>query len=164
MTDKQIANFILYRAQQAGRPLKLTSPRLVLHKEMSPLLYLGIVFNTSSGNNTALFLVRFTNRFNRGMFKINLDTKDFKEWFSEQMAQRGKFYPLNIDYDLNALPQSLKHFVSYAIIEALKTNGMGFDAFSLSYNDDLELIRQNETYEEVAIESDLMCFELNDLS
>ena len=67
-----------------------------------------------------------------------------------------------VKYDVDTLPGWTKHFVSYAIIDALKTKGTGFDAFAISNLGDIELIRPEETYEEAAIETDLLALGIPD--
>ena len=52
--------------------------------------------------------------------------------------------------------------MSYAIIEALQTKGYGFDLFCINFGTDPELIDPDETYEEAAIETDLLDFSFDD--
>ena len=149
MTDEQIMQFVLYRAEQAGRLVKLSNPKLVLCRNGNSI-FLAVRFN---GWKDA-FLVRFTNNLRRGMFKVKPQDAMFDAW----KAQFIKDGISETGYDLSSLPASVKHFVSYAIVDALKTKGMGFDLFSISFSDDLEIIRPDESYEEAAIETDLLCF------
>lgn len=150
MTDQQIVQFILHRAKTNGK-VNFVNPRLVLWNNMSSLL-LGI----KSDNHSSVFLLRFLKDQSRGIFKFKLNDSAFTEWKCRLVKDYGKAFV--IDYDLETVPDSVKHYVSYAVIEALKTKGMGFDLFSISCTDDPVIVSPNETYEEVAIETDLMDF------
>ena len=149
MTDEQIVQFLLYRAKKNGCSLKLSNPKLVIYKAR----YLAIRFD---GHNEP-FILRFTNGTVRALFKINVDNEEFISWKKELVCKHANNF--EIEYDLNDVPACVKHFVSYAIIESLKTKGMGFDLFAISFNNDIELINPNESYEEVAIETDLLDFD-----
>ena len=157
MTDKQIAQFVLYRAKKSGQQLNLTCPKLVIYKR-GRKLFLAVRFD----GHTEPFIVRFTRGDVRGLFRLDtLDDPVFKVWLQEYDNRQVNNMWYERDYDLDHLPASLKHYVSYAIIEALKSKGYGFDLFSISYSIDLDLIQPNETYEEAAIEADLMDVELS---
>ena len=153
MTDEQIVQFLLYRAKKNGCSLKLSNPKLVIYKSNMPALYLAIRFD---GHNEP-FILRFTNGTVRALFKIKVDNIEFISWRNKLIKQHSNSF--EIEYDLNDVPSCVKHFVSYAIIESLKTKGMGFDLFAISFNNDVELINPNESYEEVAIETDLLDFD-----
>ena len=56
MTDEQIVKFIIYRAQKAGQPLKLTNPKLVIYANEGSNIYLAVRFD----NYKDPFFVRFT--------------------------------------------------------------------------------------------------------
>ena len=152
MTDKQIVQFIIYRAQKAGQPLKLTNPKLVIYANAGSNIYLAVRFD----NYKDPFFVRFTQGTVRGIFKIKPQDPSFAVWRIKLFNENG--YKFEIDYDLSKLPPCVKHFVSYAVIETLKTKGMGFDLFNLSFKPDPEIIRPSESYEEAAIETDLVDF------
>ena len=152
MTDEQIFKFIIYRAQKAGQPLKLTNPKLVIYANACSAIYLAVRFDGYEDP----FLVRFTQGTARGIFKIKPQDPSFADWKAELFKENGPKF--EIDYDLSKLPPCVKHFVSYAVIEALKTKGMGFDLFNLSFKPDPEIIRPSESYEEAAIETDLADF------
>lgn len=152
MTDEQIVQFIVHRAQISGMPLKLHNPKLVIYCNRTSSLYLGVKYE----DYEVPFLVRFTNNSSRGMFKIKPQDAAFELW--RQQLYRVNGFDFTVDYTLSELPPCVKHFVSYAIIEALKTKGMGFDLFNLSFILDLELVRPEESYEEAVIETDLADF------
>lgn len=152
MTDEQIVKFIIYRAQKAGQPLKLTNPKLVIYANAGSTIYLAVRFNGYEDP----FFIRFTQGTARGIFKIKPQDPSFAAWKTTLFNENGSKF--EIDYDLSKLPPCVKHFVSYAIIEALKTKGMGFDLFNLSFKPDPEIIRPSESYEEAAIETDLADF------
>ncbi len=152
MTDEQIVKFIIYRAQKAGQPLKLTNPKLVIYANACSAIYLAVRFDGYEDP----FLVRFTQGTARGIFKIKPQDPSFDAWKTKLFAENGSKF--EVDYDLSKLPPCVKHFVSYAVIKALKTKGMGFDLFNLSFKPDPEIIRPSESYEEAAIETDLVDF------
>lgn len=152
MTDEQIVKFIIYRAQKAGQPLKLTNPKLVIYANAGSTIYLAVRFDGYEDP----FFVRFTQGTARGIFKIKPQDPSFAVWKAKLFAENGSKF--EIDYDLFKLPSCVKHFVSYAVIEALKTKGMGFDLFNLSFKPDPEIIRPSESYEEASIETDLVDF------
>lgn len=152
MTDKQIVQFIIYRAQKAGQPLKLTNPKLVIYANLSFTIYLAVHFDEYEDP----FFVRFTKGTIRGIFKIKPQDPSFDAWKAKLFAENSSKF--EVDYDLSKLPPCVKHFVSYAIIEALKTKGIGLDLFNLSFKPDPEIIRPSESYEEAAIETDLADF------
>ena len=152
MTDKQIVQFIIYRAQKAGQPLKLTNPKLVIYANSSSTIYLAVHFDGYEDP----FFIRFTKGTIRGIFKIKPQDPSFDAWKAKLFNENGSKF--EVDYDLSKLPPCVKHFVSYAIIEALKTKGMGFDLFNLNFKLDPEIIRPSESYEEAAIETDLADF------
>jgi len=158
MTDEQIAKFILHRAKANAVPLKLYNPKLVIwHDSYSD--FLAIKFS----NDDRPFIVRFCHGTKRGLFKLKLHSEEFIKW-QKQKLNEHKCTAFAVDYDLPAMPSCIKHFVSYAIIEALKTRGMGFDLFSFAFPNDISLIDPTETYEEVAIETDLLGFEMDELT
>ena len=152
MTDEQIVQFIVHRAQISGQPLQLHNPKLVLYRNNSSSLYLGIKYEDYADP----FLVRFTHGSSRGMFKVKPQDPTFEPWRQKFCSEHGPTF--TADYILSELPPCVKHFVSYAVIDALKTKGMGFDLFNLSFKTDPEIIRPEETYEEAAIETDLADF------
>ena len=152
MTDEQIVQFIVHRAQASGLPLNLHNPKLVLYRNNGSSLYLGVKFE----DYVDPFLVRFTNGSSRGMFKVKPQDPMFEPWRQRFCSEHSSTF--TAEYVLSELPSCVKHFVSYAIIEALKTKGMGFDLFSLSFKTDPMLIRPEESYEEAAIETDLADF------
>ena len=84
----------------------------------------------------------------------------WQESLKPSMAKNGGI----VDCDIDALPPDVKHHISYAIIEALKTTKMGFDLYALGSRLDIPLIDQDETYEEAAIEADLMSVELEEFT
>ena len=150
MTDQDIVNFIVHRAEVNGLPQKLHSPELVLVKCGGITAVVALQYE---GHNEP-FMLRFTNGTQRGLFKLKYNQEDLKK-FTTSM-------PSCMKYDVETLPSWFKHFVSYAVIDALKTKGMGFDAFAISRLGDIELIRPEETYEEAAIETDLLALGIPD--
>ena len=159
MTDKQIIQFILHRAQQNGQPLKLSNPRLVIYKNTARYPYIAVMFD---GHNEP-FMLRFTENNVRAIFKLKMDNIEYLAWRDELSHKCIEFAKTSsgaftVDYDLDTLPACVKHFVSYAIIKALQTKGMGFDMFAISFKQDIKLIDASETYEMAAIETDLMDF------
>ena len=159
MTDKQIVQFILHRAQQNSQPLKLSNPRLVVYKNTMQFPYLAVVFD----GHDEPFMLRFTENNVRAVFKIKMEDSEYLAWRAELSSKFNAFSKTSsgaftVDYDLDTLPACVKHFVSYAIIKALQTKGMGFDMFAISFKQDIKLIDASETYEMAAIETDLMDF------
>ena len=159
MTDKQIVQFILHRAQQNGQPLKLTNPRVVVYKNTMQFPYLAVMFD----GHAEPFMLRFTENNVRAVFKIKMEDSEYLAWRAELNSKFNAFSKTSssaftVDYDLDALPACVKHFVSYAIIKALQTKGMRFDMFAISFNQDIKLIDASETYEMAAIETDLADF------
>ena len=161
MTDRQIANFIAYRAKANGQLLGLKDPTLIIYKYDS-WLGLGIKY----ANYKDIFMVRFIQGDVRGIFKIKCDNADPLEWKTFIDNIKSSIAANCIAYSPNdpLIPACVKHFISYAIIEALKTKNVGFDLFSISYGTDPSLVDPSETYEEAAIETDLMCFEMEELN
>lgn len=157
MTDKQIVQFVLRRATIGGQSVGLSSPKLVIYFS-GPLPLLGVKYN----NIDEIFLLRFTYGTHRGLFKLNEPANKAGEAFDKWKKTAKQVNDTDLEYSLDTLPANIKHYVSYAFIEALKTNGMGCDMFSFSY-DDISIIKPNETYEEASIEADLMDVELNSL-
>lgn len=153
MTDEQIVQFLVYKAKKNGQLLKLFNPRLVIYNSNNGLTsYLAMMYE----NNPQPFFVRFVHGSTRGIFKIKIKDIEPEYW-------RSHFLNKNIiEYDLTKIPASIKHFVSYAIIEALQTKGYGFDLFGINFGTDPELIDPDETYEEAAIETDLLDFSFDD--
>ena len=156
MTDQDIVNFIVHRADINGKQYKLRSPELVLYVPNDNTAIVALQY----GNNSEPFMLRFTNGTQRGLFKLRYNREVLKP-FIKQLRQSAA-YNSTVKYDVCTLPDWAKHFVSYAIINALKTKGMGFDAFAISHLGDIELIRPNETYEQIAIETDLLTLGMPD--
>lgn len=154
MTDNQIAQFILHRAKRIGLLLKLTDPCLVIYCFNGSDSILAIKFNGYSEP----FMLRFMSNSRRKLFMLDTDGIEPKTWKKSMLVDSYSRY---IRYDIETAPKSLKKYISNAVIEALKTKGVGFDLFALSFRDDPILIDPNETYEEAAIETDLMDFELD---
>ncbi len=161
MTDKQIVQFLLFRAQRNSQHLNLSNPRLVIYKNTARYPYLAIMFD---GHNEP-FMLRFTENNSRAVFKLKMDNAEYLAWREELSRRCMEFLKTSnggaftIDYDLDSLPACVKHYVSYAIIQALQTNGMGFDLFAISFNQDIKIVDASETYEMAAIETDLMVFD-----
>ena len=155
MADKQIVQFILHRAAKNCKHLHISDPKLLIVKGPTSSLYLGVQFDVLS----AFFFIRFTNGSKRGLFNINPADDGFKTWKESLIKAHGNIF--QVEYDLDMLPAYVKHYVSYAFIQALKTKEMGFDLFSAAFHDDIMLVSPNETYEEASIEIDLMDFELD---
>ena len=150
MTDYQIVKFIENRAAQNSASHGYRDPRVVIYW-ISNRAFIGVKFS----NVAEPFIMRFTKGNQRGLFK--LQNRDDIEWCSSIVASCGHYDKTIIDYDIAMLPKSIKHFVSYAIIEALQTQGYGFDIFSQTeIDDDIELIGEKETYAEVSIEVDML--------
>lgn len=158
MTDKQIVQFVLHRAALGGQRLGFSSPKLVIYFSPSSLPFLAVKYN----NCDETFLLRFTHGTRRCLFKLNKPINNAREAFDKWKKTAKQVNDADLEYSLDKLPANIKHYVSYAFIDALKTNGMGFDLFSFSY-DDISIIKPNETYEEASIEADLMDVELNSL-
>ena len=151
MTDKQIVQFILHRAAQNGQKFKLNNPKLIIYRNCQSL-FLAVRFDGFKDP----FMVRFVDGSRRGIFKINPYCKEFEEWKTTVIKDYD-----DIDYDIDSLPACVKRFVSCAFIKALKNKGMGFDLFSISFHVDPLLVSPNESYEEAAIETDLMDFDFD---
>lgn len=161
MTDQQIANFILHRAKTNGQQVGLANPKLVIYKRGTSNMFAAVRFE----NHDEPFMLRFTRGDTRGIFKLRIDHPDYRAWKLGLDKSHNDKFEYEVDYDLSHLPGCVKHYVSYAIIEALKTKGVGFDLFSISYNKgDPLLVDPNETYEEAAIETDLLDFEMSELT
>lgn len=157
MTDKDIADFIVHRADMNGKQYKLRSPELVLYVPNDNTAIVALQYS----NNSEPFMLRFTNGTQRGLFRLRYNGEVLKP-FIKQLRQSAAYNSI-VKYDVDTFPDWTKHLVSYAIIDALKTKGMGFDAFATTANlGDIELIRPNETYEQVAIETDLLALGMPD--
>lgn len=157
MTDKQIVQFVLHRAAIGGQQFGFSSPKLVIYFS-GPLPLLAVKYN----NIDEIFLLRFTHGKRRCLFKLDVPANKVGEAFDEWKKTAKRVNAVDLEYSLDTLPANIKHYVSYAFIDALKTNGMGCDMFTFSY-DDISIIKPNETYEEASIEADLMDVELNSL-
>lgn len=157
MTDKQIVQFVLRRATIGGQRFGFSSPKLVIYFS-GPLPLLAVKYN----NIDDIFLLRFTHGKRRCLFKLNEPANKAGEAFDKWKKTAKQVNDTDLEYSLDTLPANIKHYVSYAIIEALKTNGMGLDMFTFSH-DDISIIKPSETYEEASIEADLMDVELNSL-
>ena len=152
MTDQQIVNFIEYRAKKNGLEHKLYNPKLILYVGNNRFPFIGIKYE----NNDNVFFLRFWRNNIRAMFKIdfNIDGLCIEDWIAEKFKQKNGY----IEYDLDSIPKNFVHYVSYAIIDALKRDNTGLDMFSYNlYGVEIKLIDPNETYEEASIETDLMC-------
>ena len=113
MTDKQIVQFILHRAQQNGQPLKLSNPRLVVYEHGMRFPYLAVLFD---GHNEP-FMLRFAENNSRALFKIKMEDDAYLAWRIELSSKYKAFSKtsnraLTVDYDLETLPSCVKHFVS----------------------------------------------------
>ena len=153
MTDEQLCKFMLHRAKLAGQEHNLRNPKFVIKCKFgwNNSLYLAIKYD-----NKTDFFIRFVSGSNRGIFTLKVDNPEFYQWKNTlSMNYRNA---TEIDYDPSSVPNCVKHFISYAFIEAFKTNGIGFDLFSIDFTNDLPLIKASESYEELSIESDLTEF------
>lgn len=150
MTDQDIADFIVHRADINGKQYKLRSPELVLYVPNDNTAIVALQY----GSNTEPFMLRFTYNNQRGLFKLKYNQEVLKP-FIKQLRQSATYSSI-VKYDVDTLPGWTRHIVSCTIIDALKTKGMGVDAFAISHLGDIELIRPNETYEQAAIETDLL--------
>ena len=151
MTDKDIADFIVHRADINGKQYKLRNPELILYMPNDNTAIVALQYS----NNNEPFMLRFTNGTQRGLFKLKYNREVLKP-FIKQLMQSAAFGQPTVKYDVDTLPGWTRHIVSCTIIDALKTKGMGVDAFAISHLGDIELIRPNETYEQAAIETDLL--------
>lgn len=149
MTDKQIEQLLINRATKAGQENHLGLAKLVVFRSYSKL-FLAIKY----ANVDEPFWVRFSRGAVRGLFKLTSDNPEFIAWEDQvfkQVKPNG-----TMKFDIDTAPKSVKHLIAHTVIQALKTKGMGLDCCAvLSSYRDLVLVDTNESYEEVAIETDL---------
>lgn len=153
MTDEKLIQMLKYRAAQSGRDAGLKEPEVVIVRNASNL-YLGIKYDVG---HDYPFFVRFSSGTKRGMFKLVSDKPEFAAWKATALKNWvcGTTYCV---FDPTTVPDCVKHVVFGTIMQALKTKGMGLDCFALSFTaKDPVLVDVNESYEEVAIETDLLC-------
>lgn len=153
MTDDKLLQMLKHRATKSGQDVGLRDPEVVIVRN-GPNLYLGIRYNKGCDE---VFFVRFSHGTKRGMFKLTSDDNNFIAW-KEALFKTLAYKSNSIEFDLTTTPDCVKHIVFGTIMNALKTKGMGLDCFSLSFSaKDPVLVDVDESYEEVAIETDLLC-------
>ena len=152
MTNAQLCEFLVARANDKGRESGIKQAKLVVHKN-GKNLYLAI----ASDKFSLPFLVRFTRRFN-AVFKLTSIDPSFQSFYDHICSLMAAKHTTEIPYDEASLPQALKNKVSAALVQAFKTNGMGLDLINPSIGKSIQIVQPNETYEEIAIENDLNSF------
>ena len=152
MTNKDLCEFLLARANDKGREFGVKNAQLVVHKN-GKNLYLAI----KSDGFVLPFLIRFTQRFN-AVFKLTSIDPSFSSFYANACSMMASKHTNEIPYDDAKLPNVLKNKVSAALVQAFKTNGMGLDLINPSIGKSIQIVQPNETYEEIAIENDLNSF------
>lgn len=111
---------------------------------------LGVKYSTYSDP----FIVRFTRNGIVGIFKIPRDNDAISNWYTSTNASMNDMD--YIDYDVEHVPNEIQAIVTNAVVSALKNINMGLDCFSPFISLGIDLVKPNESYEEIVIENDLM--------
>ena len=127
MTDKQIVQFLTYRANKYGQPLGLHNAVLSICKRGS-----NVILAMKYEGHDEPFMVRMTKNGQCGLFVLRSDDPEFIAWKSNAIASHA-LDNNTCAYDLNALPNVVKHMVSMAVIDALKSKDIGLDLFAISF-------------------------------
>ena len=149
MTNEQIVKFLSRRAEMNGKDASMSGASIAIVK-LGRNLMLGIKYSTCNYP----FIVRFTRDGIVGIFKIPRDIDAISNWYTRtnaSMNDMGYIY-----YDVEHVPNEVQAIVTNAVVSALKNINMGLDCFSPSISTDIDLVKTNESYEEVVIENDLM--------
>ena len=144
MTIDQLDQFLLCRANKNIKDKQtFHDAKLILINHASGVLF-GMQF---ASPGYPVFFIRYWKNNVRQLFKIDIQTPEFKYWRSN--------LNWNSIVDYNDAPKNIKSYVVSMIKQALTTPGIGIDMYTYSILDDTLLIKENESYEEAAIEMDL---------
>ena len=157
MTNKELCNFLLARAADLGREYGIKDPKLVIHRNGSNL-YLAIEVE----GHAFPFHFRFTKGPTSAVFKFTSIDPAFAQFKSDIIAMMNKLHIDSVSYDVIDIPKFLKNKVSATLVQAFKTKGMGMALSSPVCS--FELVKPNETYEEISIENDLNAYLSCDLA
>lgn len=154
MTDKQFLDIFLKRACKAMSDSKLHDPQIVIGQQYGKKLIFGVSFKNSL---VPFYIIRFIKNNMMCAFFISNVPENLEQW-KQQVIQdiiassikNGKCY---VPFDLSTTPKEVVHLFFSALIDALKTPGMG-----VALPPDC-IFFPDETYEEISIEADLMSFE-----
>ena len=151
MTDKQFLDIFLKRACKAMSDSKLHDPQIVIGQQYGKKLIFGVSFKNSM---LPFYNIRFIKDNMMGAFVVSNVPKNLEQWkqqvirdINASSAKGGKCY---VSFDLSTTPKEIVHIFFSALIDALKTPGMGVALLAQDY-----IFFPDETYEEISIEADL---------
>ena len=150
MTNKELCNFLVARAEDKGRESNLKDATLSICKNGNNL-YLAMQFKT----NARPFLLRFIKGNMRAVFKLVSIDPEFESFKSKVNAMMLSRHTQVLPYDDVELPSCLKNKVSATLVQAFKAKGMGMDMISPASPMGINIVKPEESYEEIAIENDL---------
>ena len=147
MTNKELCNFLIARTKEKTHGMGMANPYLAIHK-IGKNLCLVVRFE----HETQSFIIRFTQGNLHAVFKLTAIDKAFDDWYAALLDILHNTHKSYISYDDANLPQSLKNKVSATLVQAFRTKNMGIEIFGSST---IEIVKPNESYEEISIENDL---------
>lgn len=152
MTDKQLYDIFISRASEIGKNYgNLQNPRVVFTQQYCKKLYFAIMFDNSSP-----FYILFNRSGKSMVFALPELPERLVPWKHSVISSifKQKTCP-SIPFDLSTTPKEIQHIFFSALITALNTPGMGVSIIAT----DAFIFSPNETYEEIAIEADLVSIE-----
>ena len=158
MTNKQLCDFLITRAEAKGKEHGICHPTLVIYNHGNNL-YLAFKFDMIS---MPLFL-QFSQNGMRAVFKIvpaYPTVAAFRENIFKLMSSRNV---RDIPYNDVDVPFAVKNKISATLVQAFRIKGMGLSMCNPFYGI-IDIVTPTETYEEIAIENDLNSFLSCDLA
>ena len=162
MTDKQILDIVLKRADQCAKSCpetylkNLKNPKVVITQQYGKKLYFAIKFE---GIQYPLWL-KFAKNGKSIVFALPQDLPSHLMKWKHDLIK--KIQPVlydhvpYVDFDLETTPKEIVHMFSSSIISALNSSGMSMGFMSSSMPN---IFDADETYEQISVEADLENFE-----
>lgn len=145
MDTEQTFRFLERRAEKAGRSQNLGRAELGCLR-----LAKGIVVSLKFNHGHDLMLMRYFRGSTVALFRVS-GSELVDEWVRGIVPKVMHFSW----FPIREADSCIQDFVSDLVNEALHTKNLGLDAFSQNGIDDIMLVDQNESYDEIMIAEDL---------
>lgn len=152
MDAKQAFRFLERRAEKAGKNQNLGPAEVVCQR-----LTRGVVVSLKFKHKQEPAIIRYFRGSAVGLFRIS-GSEPVDKWVHDVVSTA-------VDLSWFPIRQAAQHIQDYVaglVTEALYTKHIGLDAFSWNNSvEDVMLVNQDETYDEIMIAEDLAADDLN---
>lgn len=144
MTDKQIENLLLGRAEKIA---KRKNPRLVIYMQYGIKLYIGI------SSDSGFDCIRFVSNGKAGFFRLAGDSPEFEDWLKSKTASLKASSKTYQEFSLEELPPFVKHAIACPLVQALKDDHTAIQLWC-PYGKET-IVAEDESYDVLTVEMDL---------